>query len=78
MQFRIDSACTKLPVHPSGIGQKEISGSGLQKSRWEGSSEVTEQWGQIGVSQIVATGVEGDGVGQALGQHVVDTEVRLE
>ena len=64
VQLGINPACTKLPVHPNGIGQKQVSGSRLQKGRREGGAEVTEQWRQIGVSEIVVTGIQGDGVGQ--------------
>ncbi len=58
VQLGIDPACTKLPVHPNVIGQKQVSGSSLQKRRWEGGGEITEQWREIGVSQIVVTGIQ--------------------
>jgi hypothetical protein len=78
VQLGINPTRTKLSVHPNRVGQEKISGSSLQEGRREGSIQVTEQWGQVGVSEIVVAGIEGDRVGQALGQHIVNTKICLE
>ena len=78
VELRLDAAGPKLPVHPDGVGQEQVSGSRLQEGRWEGGGEVAEQRRQIGVSQIVVTGIQGDGVGQTLRQHVVDAKICVE
>ena len=60
------------------LDKRQVSGSGLQEGRREGGSQVAEQGGQVRVSEIMVTGIQSDGGGQALGQYVVDTEIRLE
>ena len=60
VQLRINPTGTELSVHPDGVGQKQVSGSRLQKGRWEGGRQVTEQWRQIRVLQIVVAGIQGD------------------
>ena len=45
-----------------------------KKGRWEGGSEIAEQRRQIGVSQIVFTGIQGDRVAG----HVVDAKICVE
>jgi hypothetical protein len=78
VQLCIDPAGTQLPVHPNGVGQKQISGSSLKERRRERGGEIAEQWRKIRVSEIVFARVQSDGVSKALRQHAVETEICVE
>src|ERR1019366_10066979 len=78
VQLLIDPARTKLPVHPNGVGQEQVSGSSLKEGRREGSGEIAEQWREIGVSEIVVSSVQGVGISKTLGEQAVDTQICVE
>jgi hypothetical protein len=70
VELRIDPAGTQLPVHPNGVGQKQVSGSSLKERRRERGGEIAEQWRKIGVSEIVFTRIQSDGVSKADKLHM--------
>ena len=78
VELGVDSGAAELAVHAHGVGQEEVTRSGLEERGRERRGEVAEQRRQVRIGEIVVAGVQRDRRRRGSAEHVVDAEVGLE